>query len=277
MSGFHLWKKQKQYAEKNYERYDRTFLGGRGYRSIGIIGITRVRNESMVIADTLRHVSKFTDGIIVLDDCSTDNTVEIVKKNKNVREILLHTKWEKERLQEETVHRQMLYTEAKKYHPQWIYYFDADERVEADKETILSIPETVDGIKVRLFDAYMTQGDDRSYENNDKLWNFRSYFGPEYRDILMFFRSRDTICFQGLDARETSGCKNTIEKFYCQHYGKAMSYEQWEETCDYYAQNFPEPYRSKWQSRKGKALHVKSDFQRELKLWDEVKKHGVKI
>lgn len=245
--------------------------------SYDLIGITRIRNESAIIEDTLNHVEDIVDGIIVLDDFSTDNTVNKVKQHKKVLEILLHDEWKTDRIAEETEHRHILYNEAKNYKPKWIFYFDADERFDFCKDDILRQPDTIDGIKIRLFDAYMTEHDADPYQSKLPLWNFRKYFGPEYRDILMLFRNKDYIKFEGLDAREPVGCKNIITAFHCQHYGKSLSHEHWEETCSYYVTNFPEPYKSKWQQRKGKALHTVSDFGNPLFLWDDVKKNGIKI
>ena len=37
-----------------------------------IVGITRIRNEEHIIKQVLEHVSQFVDGILVYDDCSTD-------------------------------------------------------------------------------------------------------------------------------------------------------------------------------------------------------------
>ena len=49
---------------------------------------------------------------------------------------------------------------------------------------------------------------------------------------------------------------------HCQHYGKALSVDHWEETCDYYIRHFPfETYGKKWTERKGQAIHVQVRFQ----------------
>jgi len=44
-----------------------------------IIGLVAVRNESIMIRQCLKALSLYTDAIIVLDDYSTDNTVEIIQ------------------------------------------------------------------------------------------------------------------------------------------------------------------------------------------------------
>jgi hypothetical protein len=50
---------------------------------------------------------------------------------------------------------------------------------------------------------------------------------------------------------------------YCQHYGKSLSVEHWEETCEYYMRHFPfDTYGRKWRDRKGRAIHTQSDFMR---------------
>lgn len=265
-----IWKNYKDiYPNYNLEKR----LGWIQFRKTQVIGITRIRNEELIILDTLKHLAEVVDKIIVLDDDSSDKTVEIVKKNPKVIEILRNTNWERNRIYEETHHRALLLERARLYDPEWIFYFDADERFELTKEQILGLPEEIDGVKIRLFDAYITQNDKQPYGNNQELYNFRKYFGPEYRDILMLFRNKDYISFEGLDSREPVGCKNLSNKFYCQHYGKSISIEQWEETCDYYAINFPEPYKTKWEERRGKAIHSLSDFNNPLYKWSDIKKH----
>ena len=57
---------------------------------------------------------------------------------------------------------------------------------------------------------------------------------------------------------------------YCQHYGKSLSVEHWEETCDYYIRHFPfDTYGRKWLDRKGRAIHTQSDFMRPLYEWGD--------
>lgn len=232
------------------------------------IGITRIRNEELIISDTLNHMQNHVDSLIVFDDCSQDNTLKEVVKNEKVIEIIINLKWSQKRIYEETHHRSVLLNTCQKYNPEWIFYFDADERFIGDiKLELKSIDKTVDSIRIRLFDAYMTHDDYKAYQYGQNLLNFRKLFGPEYRDILMIWRNKDYIYYEGLDSREPVGCKNTITKFLCQHYGKAISIEEWEKTCEYYSTFFPEPYKSKWEKRKGKAIHNISDFDMPLYPW----------
>ena len=238
-----------------------------------VVGIIRLRNEELILQDTLDHLSKFVDAIVVYDDKSSDNSVKIAKSHPNVAIIIQNKYWRKNRTLEETANRSVLMKEALQLRPNWFFYADADERFEGNIREYLKVaPSNVKGIRISLFDAYITSEDQKPYSKKNKLLNFRKYFGPERRDILMIWRNEPGVKYLLPDSREPTGIdeRNIITRFYCQHYGKSLSVQQWEETCDYYINNFPQ-YQKKWQARKGKAIHTESDFNRQLYTWNEVK------
>lgn len=70
--------------------------------------MTRIRNEELIITDTIDHVSKFVDAIIAYDDCSTDRTLSILKQCKSVIQIIENKHWESDRVLQEPAHRQIL-------------------------------------------------------------------------------------------------------------------------------------------------------------------------
>lgn len=239
-----------------------------------LLGITRVRNESLLLPDTLTHVSEHVDAIVAYDDASTDTTLDILRLHPKVAIVIQNTQWEstvQKRLIAETRHRGLLLRTARanlKF--DWAYCFDADERLIGDVRGFLRSPAATEcnGLRVHLFDAYMTPDDQTPYTQGQRLLNFRRFFGPERRDILMLWRNDPTVRYQGLDAREPFGVNKIATRFHCQHYGKSISIAQWEETCDYYIQHFPaETYGRKWLARKGKAIHEESDFSRPLIPW----------
>lgn len=230
------------------------------------IAISRVRNESKIIKNTLDHVSKYFDKIIIYDDCSTDNTVEICKKHPKVETVICNTKWAeiaKERSKYEGIGRQIPYLAALSYNPDWIYNFDADEYIQfeniewdnPEKETYY----------FRLFDYYITEND-----KNDHYLT-RKYIGPEYRDIIMLFRPNKNVKFK---CRVPSNVNKPFNfGGYVKHYGKAISIEEFNETCEYYSTIHPDGQKqaNKWKNRIGKAIHTKSDFNRDLITWDQIK------
>jgi ABC-type sugar transport system ATPase subunit len=243
-----------------------------------IIGLMRMRNEELILKDTLDSFSKNVDGIILFDDASTDRSVEIAREHSAVIEIIENKIWKKNRQSEETENRQMLLEYAQKYNPEWIFYSDCDERFEGDIKGFLVSKEAddVDGVRISLFDAYITKNDKVPYDGGS-LYNFRKFFGIEKRDILMIWKNKPVIGFVGLDQREPIVDGRIITKFYCQHYGKSLSEEHWDQTCEYYMNNFPEPYKSKWKERKNKAIHDVSDFGTQLYPWSVVKDNALKI
>lgn len=248
-----------------------------------IIGISRVRNESLIIADTVRHMERFCDGLLFLDDVSTDDTVaQIEAAGSKVLAIIKGTAWDPNRIAEETRHRKLLFALAREFEPTWIFYFDADERFEGDVRAFLGSEEgsRADGVRIPLFDAYLTSDHQSPYRPGERLEDLDRMYGPERRDILMLWRNSPKFFYEGLDQREpvcAPDARVITGPIHCKHFGKGISIEQWEETCDYYAKHFPEPYASKWTARKGKALHAQSDFGTPLYEWPEVKERALKI
>jgi len=266
-----------------------------------IAGITRIKNEGAIINETLNHFSKYCNrGIYVYDDCSTDNTVEICEKHPSVKGIIRGKEWDTDRTRAEYTTRQSILELAQKDNPDWICYFDADERLDCDWEYTQYMMRSPDfnAIFMKLFDAYITDDDiinntnaniknvrdiKLEYHNlyfNKKLfgikpYNQRKWFGCEYREIGMFFKNTPILRYEKRDQRIATFSGHAIVNGYVKHYGKAISIQQWEETADYYIKHFPEPYKTKWKARKGKAIHTKSDFGNELITWDEREEKGV--
>jgi hypothetical protein len=238
-----------------------------------LIGITRVRNEALVLQDALNYVGKQVDAIVAYDDASTDRTLEILSKHPKVALIVSNRLWEADieaRRLAEGRHRGLLLQTARvQLQFEWMFCFDPDERVTGDLRGFMERTHSsdCDGVRVQLFDAYMTPGDNAAYQADRELLDFRRFFGPERRDILMVWRNRVEVIFA---KREPGGLERVRTGPCCQHYGKSLSVEQWEETCDYYIQHFPfDTYGRKWLERKGRAIHTQSDFMRPLYEWGD--------
>jgi len=258
-----------QRQEAQNDRYDKIEK-----EEIKIVGITRVRNEEDIIQLTLDHVANLVDEIYVYDDCSTDSTVSICQAHPKVTKVIEGKTWKSDsdgRQEAEGKLRQVVYEECLKSNPDWVYYFDADEF--ADFEGINLADKSVDSYFLRLFDFYITKED-----VNDHFLD-RKYIGPEYRDIMMLFRPTPNIIFTG---RQPSGYSSRYKQAgFVKHYGKAISVEEWEKTCDYYIKYRGGEKRldftNKWLARKGKAIHEKSDFGYELTTWDQRKNLNVVV
>jgi glycosyltransferase involved in cell wall biosynthesis len=241
-----------------------------------LVGITRVRNEALILRDTLDYVGRQVDAIVAYDDASTDDTLDILRRHPKVALILANRAWEEDiaaRRMAEGRHRGLLLQTARERLTfDWMFCFDADERVTGDVRGFAAGPQAndCDGARVRLFDAYMTPDDHAPYEPDRELLDFRRFFGPERRDILMLWRNRPQVVFAAQHAREPGGVEQVRTDLYCQHYGKSLSVAHWEETCDYYLRHFPfDTYGRKWRDRKGRAIHTLSDFERPLYPWGD--------
>ena len=172
-----------------------------------LVGITRVRNEALVLQDTLNYVGKQVDAIVAYDDASTDRTLEILGEHPKVALIVANRSWETDieaRRIAEGRHRGLLLQAAREQLQfDWMFCFDPDERVTGDLRgfTEGTHSSDYDGVRVQLFDAYMTPGDHAPYQADRELLGFRRFFGPERRDILMLWRNRLEVIFAKARAR----------------------------------------------------------------------------
>jgi len=241
-----------------------------------LVAMTRVRNEALILPDTLDHLGTQVDAIVAYDDASTDDTVDILRKHPKVAMIVANRSWESDveaRKRAEGRHRGLLLDMARADLPhRWMFCFDPDERVTGNVRSFVEglDADACDAVRVKLFDAYITPEDREPYRPDRSLLHFRRFYGPEQRDILMLWRNRPEIGFAEGDGRTPHGMSQVKTELTCQHYGKSLSVEHWEETCDYYIRHFPyETYGKKWSARKGQAIHTKSDFARPLYEWGE--------
>ncbi len=234
---------------------------------MSIIGIIRVRNESLIIADTIRHYLTYCDSIILYDDCSEDDTVSIAQVVGGDRIDVIHgDRWRSDRIAEDTRHRLMLTEAAKHMRADWCLCFDADERLVGE---LPSLGLGANAHRFRLFDGYLTKDRQSLYRVGEDLGLLPRMWGPEYRDIIILFRPHDAS-WPYMGARQPQIYGNVkLAPIMVKHYGKCMSIEHWEETCDYYAKYYP-GFSKKWKARKGKAIHTVSDFGRELFTWDDL-------
>ena len=230
------------------------------------VAITRVRNEEVILKSTLDRLSYHFDYVIAFDDCSTDGTRYVLNEHKLVKCVITSDKWESSsevRKMLETTQRQDLYDYAmrKEEKIDWMLYFDGDEHFYFDDINWGSDC----SYYFRLFDVYITTSD------IDKPFIDREYVGCEYRDIPMLFRPNSKVRFYnrvplGINPMRVMG--GTIK-----HFGKGISVEHWEETCDYYINHLNERMPNgedisvKWKRRKGKAIHTLSDFGLPLIKW----------
>ena len=250
-----------------------------------LVAMTRMRNEALILPDTLDYLAGQVDAIVAYDDASTDRTIEILREHPKVALIVANQSWEKDvaaRKRAEGRHRGLLLDIARSELPHdWMLCFDPDERITVNLREFVSGlgRESCDAVRVRLFDAYMTPDDHAPYRSDLALLDFRRFYGPEQRDILMLWRNLAEIGFAEGHGRTPGGMNRVETELYCQHYGKSLSVEHWEETCDYYIRHFPfETYGKKWTERKGKAIHTLSDFNRPLYAWgDELFDNAVSI
>jgi glycosyltransferase involved in cell wall biosynthesis len=86
-----------------------------------LIAILRIKDQIDTIDECLSKLSTIADSIIVLDNGSTDGTMEVYGRYPKIIKILRTEGYDEGR------DKIMLLEEAKKYSPDWVVWIDADE------------------------------------------------------------------------------------------------------------------------------------------------------
>lgn len=93
-----------------------------------LLAVASFRNETRFLQGFLKNVSEQVDGIVALDDGSTDNTFAILNSNPAVLDIIRIPS--DRALWDEPGNYQKLVQKAIEYGAEWILSVDADERLE---------------------------------------------------------------------------------------------------------------------------------------------------
>jgi len=99
-------------------------------KSSKIVALLPMRNESLIIAQCLKALSLYADAIVVFDDASEDNSVEIVEslaKECKVEKILRKKVWKRD----ESADRSLLLKAGREIGGTHFITIDADEMFEA--------------------------------------------------------------------------------------------------------------------------------------------------
>ncbi|MEQ1698627.1 MAG: glycosyltransferase [Ilumatobacteraceae bacterium] len=96
-----------------------------------VIALLSFHNEMEYLADHLRNVSAQVDGIVALDDGSTDGSADVVAAHPAVLE-LVRVAPRVPHVWDEPANRRALIAAAAEYRPDWLIALDADERLERE-------------------------------------------------------------------------------------------------------------------------------------------------
>jgi Glycosyltransferases, probably involved in cell wall biogenesis len=142
-----------------------------------------VKNEAnRYLRKVLEHASKYIDRAVILDDGSTDNTVELCKEVlKDIPLTIVSNKVSK--FNNEIKVRKQLWEMTIADNPDWILCLDADEifedKIEYEIKNIINQP-YYDYYAFRLYDFW-----DDEYYREDEYWSAHKY----YRSFLIRYQN----------------------------------------------------------------------------------------
>jgi len=145
--------------------------------NLKLVGFLQVHNESENgnLIRVLNHMKKFCDEIVVYDDGSTDDSVEVA--SRYTKYII---KGKTNDFQNELQHKQQLLNLALSLNPDWIVWLDADEVFDRDGETYgirtlcnYGNVRGIDGFSFQEFNLWKTTDQYRVDELWHKLWQVR--------------------------------------------------------------------------------------------------------
>lgn len=144
-----------------------------------LIAIMHVKNGMKTIEECLNKLSTLVDEIIMVDNGSTDGTLEIFKNYPKIVKLLYTEGYHGGR------DVRLLLEEAKKRYPDWILLIDSDEVFEKH-------------LTRKIIDKYMHSGHDRVQFRMFNFWLSKKYFRID-RDWFLYTLKPARQMFRNLE------------------------------------------------------------------------------
>lgn len=150
-----------------------------------LLAMLIVKNEAhRYLKTVLTHITEYVDGVVILDDASTDETPEICRSFSKV----LHFQQSPESLfwKDEAALRSLLWEIAVNFEPVWILALDADEIFESSIKNQLPSLIRQDRYVLICFPVYHFWGNLTHYRG-DGYWN------PHFSKAACLYRYQKNI------------------------------------------------------------------------------------
>ncbi len=127
------------------------------------------RNCAEDLPGYFESVRQFADGVLALDDGSTDETRAVLEAEPMVQTILTNPRRDGYRGWDDAANRNRLLASAGEFEPRWLLFLDADERIPADDGIALRafVRDAADPESAYLFRVYQMVDD---LDHYDRAW-----------------------------------------------------------------------------------------------------------
>lgn len=232
----------------------------------GVALAVRTRDEWDLLQGLLESVQGFCEEAWILDDASSEEAPDKTCTALPRVVVIRAASWSIEAgAMGEGLQRDYLLQRIKRDSAcEWVLQLDTDERL-SDPALMQSLvaASDCDAWVLPLVDFYITT-EDKDRPIDDAPNEVRNWFGIETRWTLCLYRLSKGLYVPRGDVREPQGfARSRVRRSnspLVEHYGKAISFTEWERKADFYISSYPH-YREKWIERKGKAIHDHvSDF-----------------
>lgn len=169
-----------------------------------IVGLVAARNEDRIITQCLRTLSFYTDSIVFLDDCSEDNTLNLVRDISEycrIERIISKEKWDRN----EPLDRNLLLDTGREVGGTHFVVLDADEVITSNclvdnflKNHILSL-QLGDRLYLNWIELWRST---EQYRFDESVWTWN------YKDFIF---CDDRICSYESDFIHTSRTPNNLK------------------------------------------------------------------